>query len=266
MSNPRPTRRDVLRFLAAGITGAIALNTGAWAPLTRTAHAFGDEDRVRLAVLKHTATSWHAHPHALSSLLSEVDITTSIHVAQTEETVDINSGDFTPFPLLFVCGDRAFSPWSDNARQRLRRYIRAGGMLIFDSSDNEANGGFRQSVERELREILPDKTLAQTSQSHVLYKSFYLCNGDEGRTKLKSHTDTIIDEGRIQVLYIYNDLLGAYDQRVHTNAWEGARRDRNRDFAYRLGVNLVMYALALDYKEDQVHVPFILRRRRWTVP
>jgi hypothetical protein len=30
-----------------------------------------------------------------------------------------------------------------------------------------------------------------------------------------------------------------------------------------MGVNLVMYALCLDYKADQVHVPFIMKRRRW---
>ena len=30
-----------------------------------------------------------------------------------------------------------------------------------------------------------------------------------------------------------------------------------------MGINLVMYALCLDYKTDQVHVPFIMRRRRW---
>jgi hypothetical protein len=34
-----------------------------------------------------------------------------------------------------------------------------------------------------------------------------------------------------------------------------------REAAVRLGVNLVMYALCLDYKDDQVHAPFILRRR-----
>jgi hypothetical protein len=33
----------------------------------------------------------------------------------------------------------------------------------------------------------------------------------------------------------------------------------------RLGLNIVMYALCLDYKEDQVHVPFILKRRKWRV-
>ena len=31
--------------------------------------------------------------------------------------------------------------------------------------------------------------------------------------------------------------------------------------AIRLGVNLAMYALCLDYKDDQVHAPFIMRRR-----
>jgi hypothetical protein len=30
----------------------------------------------------------------------------------------------------------------------------------------------------------------------------------------------------------------------------------------RLGLNWVMYVLCLDYKEDQVHLPFILQRRR----
>ena len=39
--------------------------------------------------------------------------------------------------------------------------------------------------------------------------------------------------------------------------------ERQRELAFRMGVNLVMYSLCLDYKTDQVHVPFIMRRRRW---
>ena len=35
--------------------------------------------------------------------------------------------------------------------------------------------------------------------------------------------------------------------------------------AVRWGINAVMYALCLDYKSDQVHIPFILKRRRWSV-
>ena len=35
---------------------------------------------------------------------------------------------------------------------------------------------------------------------------------------------------------------------------------RQREMAYRFGVNLVMYALTGNYKADQVHIPFILER------
>ena len=33
-----------------------------------------------------------------------------------------------------------------------------------------------------------------------------------------------------------------------------------REMAFRLGVNIVMYALCLDYKTDQVHLPSIMER------
>ena len=36
--------------------------------------------------------------------------------------------------------------------------------------------------------------------------------------------------------------------------------DRQREMAFRFGVNLVMYALTGNYKADQVHIPSILRR------
>ena len=35
---------------------------------------------------------------------------------------------------------------------------------------------------------------------------------------------------------------------------------RQREFAYRFGVNLALYALTGNYKADQVHVPAILER------
>jgi hypothetical protein len=35
-----------------------------------------------------------------------------------------------------------------------------------------------------------------------------------------------------------------------------------REEAFRLGINLVMYALCLDYKTEQAHIDYILRTRR----
>ena len=36
--------------------------------------------------------------------------------------------------------------------------------------------------------------------------------------------------------------------------------ERQREMAYRFGVNVVMYALIGNYKSDQVHLRFILER------
>jgi hypothetical protein len=36
--------------------------------------------------------------------------------------------------------------------------------------------------------------------------------------------------------------------------------ERQRELAYRFGVNLVMYAFTGNYKADQIHVPALLQR------
>ena len=68
---------------------------------------------------------------------------------------------------------------------------------------------------------------------------------------------------RVALLYSRHDLGGAW-ARDNLGTWEhsvvpGGEAQRER--AIRLGVNVVMYALCLDYKDDQVHAPFIMRRR-----
>jgi hypothetical protein len=37
--------------------------------------------------------------------------------------------------------------------------------------------------------------------------------------------------------------------------------ESQRELAFRLGINLILYALTGNYKEDQIHVPFIKRRQ-----
>lgn len=263
MSFPPISRRGFLRLLTGS---ALAWSTLQWTSGAR-AYAFGEADLLRLALLDDGSPGARLREGALGPLLLEVDQTTSIAVARRGETLSLASGEFQAFPLIFFTGDQGFPAWPDNQRARLRRYLQAGGMVVFDSSEGRVDGSFRQSVERELEAILPEHTLQRTPSSHVLYKSFYLCRGDEGRVRTADYTESIDIEGRMQVLYLHNDLLGAYVRTPSGGdmlAVSGG--DRGRDFAYRMGVNLVMYALCLDYKEDQVHVPFILRRRRWSVP
>jgi hypothetical protein len=75
----------------------------------------------------------------------------------------------------------------------------------------------------------------------------------------------ITRDGRLVCAYVPNDLGGAWarDDFGNYDFTCEPGGEKQRELAFRLGVNLVMYALCLDYKSDQVHVPFIMKRRRW---
>ena len=66
------------------------------------------------------------------------------------------------------------------------------------------------------------------------------------------------------MIHYANDLAGAIS-RDEFGQWVydiGVAAERTREITFRMGINLVMYALCLNYKEDQVHIPFILQRRK----
>jgi hypothetical protein len=71
---------------------------------------------------------------------------------------------------------------------------------------------------------------------------------------------------RLAVVYTQNDLGGAW-ARDGFGRWEHEvipGGDDQREEAFRVGVNLAMYALCLDYKTEQAHIDYILRTRRFT--
>jgi len=84
-----------------------------------------------------------------------------------------------------------------------------------------------------------------------------------GRVADPPYVEAIERGGRAAVVYSRHDL-GAAWERDDLGRWRFPEVDadpRRREDAHRMGVNAVMYALCLDYKDDQVHAPFILRRQ-----
>jgi hypothetical protein len=243
------TRRDLLRdslLLAAG------------APLLAAA---GPSD-LRIGQIK-TNANWNPRPSALRRLLWEVSQRTSIEVDL--ETVALEPHDPKIFrhPLLYWGGSGGFAPLSDEAVRMLRRHLTYGGMLLADSADADPGGAFDTSMRRELRRIFPRNDLAQLPNEHVIYKSFYLVDHQAGRTIRTPYIEGVLLEKRWAVVYAQNDLAGAW-ARDSFGRWEyevTPGGEHQREMAYRLGINIVMYALCLDYKDDLVHAPFILKRR-----
>ncbi len=233
----------------------------------RGAMAFGEESRFNFGLLRYDSPTWNPRPNAISRLLLELELSTSLLIETDARPVNADLEDLVDCPLIVLAGDRGFEPWSTGEREALATWIRAGGLLLVDSSEGRADGEFYRSVQREIDAIMPGESLARVNRDHVVFKSFYLCDGSEGRVVVENYMEGVEFDGRYAILYSHNDLMGAwarddfgnYEFQVHPGG------ERQRTMTMRLGVNIAMYALCLDYKEDQVHVPFILRRRRWRV-
>lgn len=228
----------------------------------RPAAAFGPTSKFDFAIVRHGG-NYDPRPFGLRRLAWEIAKRTSIEVDVEPKVVDLTDPALFQHPFLVLAGDGAFPPLNQAEREGLRRHLTYGGFLLVDDASGQPGGPFDQSVRRELAAVLPGAKIGQVPKEHVLFKSFYLLEGPAGRTNAATTVDAIASQGRLVVVFSPNDLQGAV-ARDGLGDWEYevSGGPRQRELAFRWGVNLVMYALCLDYKDDQVHVPFIMRRRR----
>ena len=163
-------------------------------------------------------------------------------------------------------------PLSATVAAKIGAYLKNGGMILFDTRDQEdgVSGIARaKPASRVLRRILARLNLpplVPVPKDHVLTKSFYLLSSFPGRWAggrvwVERHGRRVND-GVSSVVVGGNDWARAW-------AVDGSGRplfavvpggDKQREHAFRFGVNLVMYALTGNYKADQVHIPAILER------
>jgi hypothetical protein len=165
--------------------------------------------------------------------------------------------------MLYLAGAGSMPPLSERERAALRRHLQYGGFMLVDSADASDGGGFDASVRRELARVLPSAPLRPVGREHVLNKSFYLLDRQGGRVLVKPWLEAQVLDGRLAVVYSQNDLGGAW-ARTELGDWEypcTPGGEAQRESAIRIGVNVAMYALCTDYKDDAVHLPFILKRR-----
>jgi hypothetical protein len=250
------TRR---RLLGAGLAGAAAL------ALPRRARAIGPGSKFRIGQLALGTPS--PRPNALHRLAVELDKRTAISVDFDAPVVAPTAPTLHETPLLYLAGDRDFAVPSPAGIEALRRFLTFGGFLLIDSAEGTLDGAFDKSVRALCAALYPAPSpgLEIIPADHVIYKSFYLLDRPLGRVALSPVMEGITRSGRVVVAYVQNDLGGAWTKDNLGNYDFPCEPDgeSQREAAFRMGVNLVMYALCLDYKTDQVHVPFIMRRRRW---
>ncbi len=202
----------------------------------------------------------------LTAWAQEIRLRTSIDIAPNPVGVRPEDPTIFQYPLLYWGGDRNPGKLTPEAVVHLRQHLSTGGTLIIDNTGKaEASQVFDAGVRRELQRIFP-QPLQRVPPSHVVFRSFYRLDRPVGRRADSHDLEGLRVGAHFAVLYTRNDLAGAFARLPFggfaLTVVPGGENQREQ--AFRLGVNLVMYALCLDYKDDHTHVMQLLRYRRGT--
>jgi Domain of unknown function (DUF4159) len=231
--------------------------------LGREALAFGEGARFVPGVAQHGGR-WDGRLSGLRRLAWELQRRTSVEVIPEARGLALTSPRLFDQPFLYFGGDGEFPALSAPEVEALRRYLTFGGFLVADANDGSGGRGFDTSFRRELARVLPGSALEPVPSTHVLFKTFYLLDSAPGRLFLHPQLHMVNLGNRAAVVYSQNDLAGAWERdESGAYAYEvSPGGEPQRELAVRVGINVCMYALCLDYKDDAVHLPLILKKRR----
>jgi len=260
------------RRRGAGAGALLACAIFAAAP----ARAAGDDFAIKATSELHLAYVLTGIPEidqeskqGLAGLSNVLNQRTAVEAAQPMG-VDIEKDELIFFPLLYWPVAEGQRPPSAQAIARVQRYLNTGGMILFDTRDQDEgtplSAAAAQQRLKRLAAGLEIPPLVPVPPDHVLTKSFYLMEDFPGRWTggqlWIEPTGATVNDGVANIVVGGNDWAGAWavDQRGRPLFPVVPGGEPQREMAYRFGVNLVMYALTGNYKTDQVHVPAILER------
>jgi hypothetical protein len=235
-----------------------------WDPTRRLGSEAMATISIDLPQLQYPGT-WNPRPGAMRKLASELRLRTRLEPAQEPSTVRATAKELFDTPFLYVAGEGGLPPLGGRAEAQLRLFIDLGGLILFDSADGGTDLGFERDVGQLLDRMSPGSVLSPVARDHVLFRSFYMIDTPLGRTAVHDSMLGLQEEGRLKVLLMRNDLGGAFATRpdglfAHACVPGGAAQ---REWAFRLGVDILLYATCTDYKADRAHVETLMRARRW---
>ncbi|AHD07867.1 DUF4159 domain-containing protein [Phaeobacter gallaeciensis] len=218
----------------------------------------------------------------LQGLSNTLRFRTSVEPAPPA-SVDLERDELAFYPLLYwpVTANQAMP--SGAAYDRLNTYLRTGGMILFDTRDADlTRAGASSPAGRRLQQLalrLDVPPLEPLPADHVLTRAFYLLQDFPGRysrgavwveaapadaQQVEGIPFRNLNDGVTPVVIGGNDWAAAWavddNGRPLLPVGRGYAGERQRELAYRFGVNLVMHVLTGNYKSDQVHVPALLDR------
>lgn len=186
---------------------------------------------------------WDPDPSAVHNLLKAARESSTIHVKFKRENVNLSDREALGHPLLYMTGHHDFH-FKDAEAERLRAYLKAGGLLLADACCGRLS--FDAAFRREMQRVLPDSRLETLPGDHPLYHTLNdihtveytpLVERDFGRTTAPTLEGISID-GKLAVVYSRFDLGDGWEMFPHPFSRGYASQD-----ALKIGVNVLVYAL-----------------------
>ena len=187
--------------------------------------------------------------------------------------VEIETDNLVFYPMIYWPITQEQPVPSGAARARLDAYLATGGILVIDTrdADREIEGmsgpGPNAARLPEMLDGLNIPALMRVPQGHVLTRSYYLLSEFPGRWNSGSlwaeQHPSGVNDGVSAILIGSNDWAGgpwALGDQLQPLFAVVPGGERQREMAFRFGINLAMYAMTGNYKADAVHLPTILER------
>jgi len=262
--------RGLTRRLAPGGAAALAAMTALLAPDGAAAQ---DEAKARAGALEmRFAYVRVGDPEidalsaaGLTGLTRALTARTAVEPADPVP-VDPETDALTVYPLIYWPVREQETALSETAAARVDAYLKSGGTILFDTRDGGTPrpGGAHPGLVTLLQR-LDVPALSPAPQDHVLTRSFYLLDRFPGRWSegalYVEAQESAERDGVSAVIVGANDYAAAWAVDEAGRPLAAVSGDaRQRELAYRFGVNLAMYVLTGNYKADQVHVPALLER------
>lgn len=209
------------------------------------------------------------------SLAAMEGLAAALNRRTTIEPVGVHGVDPAVDPLVFY----PFLYWpvardapepSDKAIEALNSYMASGGTLVLDTQDAGDQAFLGDLTHPGLARVtakLDVPSLEQVPEDHVLTKSFYLLQVFPGRWAngavwVDRDNNGTARDGVSSVIISGNDWAAGWAMTKDGEPLAKLERDipNQREMSLRFGVNLAMYALAGNYKSDQVHAAVLIER------
>ena len=225
--------------------------------------ALGDASKVTIAQIE-LEEGGVSRPSAWSRMLYEVQATTSVETASRVVSIGLDDPALFEYPFAVLVGDGAFEPFSVEAIEQLRAYLTYGGFLFIDDTTGLSSSPFDVSVRRLVGRLFPSRGLSPLASDHSLYRAFFLLDAPVGRVASNPWLEGVTIGETTRIIYCRNDLSGALarDSSGRNQYQPVPNGESQRREAIKLGINLILYALTSNYKQDQAHVRQLMQEGR----